>query len=673
MSIKKADSAGFCFGVNRAISMVKDLVDHDVKVCTLGPIIHNMEVVRELEQQGCRPVESIGEINEGEILVIRSHGVPKSVIDELDKMGIEYQDATCPFVKKIHRIVSEAIVGEEVVLIAGNASHPEVKGIIGNCKTDCYTFNNEGELDNLLTNILKENNKLVKVVAQTTFDTKEWKKSVKKIKKLCTNSKIFDTICNATSVRQSEADEIAAQSDFMVVIGDRHSSNTAKLFDICKRRCGNTVLIETAAELDMDQVRAAENIGVTAGASTPAKIIKEVLDTMSEEIKSGETTNLEESFEELLEESLKNLNTNERVMGTVISIAPNEVQVDVGRKQTGFVPVSELSNDPSAKPEDIVKVGDEIELLIMKTNDQEGTIMLSKRRVDAQKSWEELQEKVDSQEILTSKVTEAVKGGVIVLYNGVRVFIPASQATASRDESLEDLVGQDVDFRLIEVSQRGRYKRAIGSIRSVLKEQRAAQREEFWKNCEVGKRYTGVVKSLTSYGAFVDLGGVFGMIHISELSWTHIKHPSEVVNVGDTVEVYVKDINEETKKISLGFKNADDNPWEILKRDYPEGTVVNATIVGLTTFGAFANIIPGIDGLIHISQIANKRIDKPADVLSVGDTVEAKITAIDFDKKRVSLSMRALLPEDEQAPVKAAAEVAETVEEAPAEEAADAE
>lgn len=673
MSIKKADSAGFCFGVNRAISMVKDLVDHDVKVCTLGPIIHNMEVVRELEQQGCRPVESIGEINEGEILVIRSHGVPKSVIDELDKMGIEYQDATCPFVKKIHRIVSEAIVGEEVVLIAGNASHPEVKGIIGNCKTDCYTFNNEGELDKLLTNILKENNKLVKVVAQTTFDTKEWKKSVKKIKKLCTNSKIFDTICNATSVRQSEADEIAAQSDFMVVIGDRHSSNTAKLFDICKRRCGNTVLIETAAELDMNQVRAAENIGVTAGASTPAKIIKEVLDTMSEEIKSGETTNLEESFEELLEESLKNLNTNERVMGTVISIAPNEVQVDVGRKQTGFVPVSELSNDPSAKPEDIVKVGDEIELLIMKTNDQEGTIMLSKRRVDAQKSWEELQEKVDSQEILTSKVTEAVKGGVIVLYNGVRVFIPASQATASRDESLEDLVGQDVDFRLIEVSQRGRYKRAIGSIRSVLKEQRAAQREEFWKNCEVGKRYTGVVKSLTSYGAFVDLGGVFGMIHISELSWTHIKHPSEVVNVGDTVEVYVKDINEETKKISLGFKNADDNPWEILKRDYPEGTVVNATIVGLTTFGAFANIIPGIDGLIHISQIANKRIDKPADVLSVGDTVEAKITAIDFDKKRVSLSMRALLPEDEQAPVKAAAEAAETVEEAPAEEAADAE
>ena len=662
-SLKKAESAGFCFGVSRAVDMVSDLLSEGKKVCTLGPIIHNMEMVEELRKKGCRPIESIDELGKDEILVIRSHGVPKSVIDELEKNGLDYRDATCPFVKKIHRLVAEADPETDVVLIAGNRSHPEVQGIIGNCECEYFTFNNETELDEILPNILNSNNKTVKMVAQTTFDTKELKKSVKKIKKVCTNAKIFDTICNATSVRQSEADLIAAQSDFMVVIGDRHSSNTGKLFDICQRRCPNTVLIETAAELNIEQVRRAKRIGVTAGASTPARIIKEVLDTMSEEIKSGETTNFEESFEELLEESLKNLNTNERVMGTVISIAPNEVQVDVGRKQTGFVPVDELSNDPTVKPEDVVKVGDQIELLIMRTNDQEGTIMLSKRRVDAQKGWEELQEKVDSQEVLTSKVTEAVKGGVIVIYNGIRVFIPASQATATRDENLEDLVGQEVNFRLIEVSQRGRYKRAIGSIRSVLKEQRAAQREEFWKNCEIGKRYTGVVKSLTSYGAFVDLGGVFGMIHISELSWTHIKHPSEVVNVGDTVEVYVKDINEETKKISLGFKNADDNPWEILKRDYPEGTVVTAKIVGLTTFGAFANIIPGIDGLIHISQIANKRIEKPADVLSVGEEVEAKITAIDFDKKRVSLSMRALLPEDEQAPVKAAPVAEETVEE----------
>ena len=664
MSINVAKSAGFCFGVNRAIKMVEELLDQNVKVCTLGPIIHNMEVVRDLEKRGCRAVESIDDVKPDETLVIRSHGVPAKTIEEIKNNNIVFKDATCPFVKKIHNTVADADEQNDIVLIAGNSAHPEVQGIMGHCKAECYTFNNEEQLDEILNIILRKKNKNIKIVAQTTFDTKEWKKCIKKIKNLCTNAKIFDTICNATSVRQNEADLIAACSDFMIVIGDRHSSNTGKLFDICKRQCPNTVLIETSDELDYAQVQAANKIGVTAGASTPARIIKEVLDTMSE-IKSGET-NVNESFEALLEENLKNLNTNERVIGTVLSIAPNEVQVDVGRKQTGIIPVTELSNDPNAKPEDLVKIGDQLELLIMKTNDQEGTILLSKRRVDAQKGWEKLQEKVESQEILTSKVTEVVKGGVIVIYEGVRIFIPASQATATRGENLEELLGKEVQFRLIEVSQHGRRRRAIGSIRSVLKEQRAAQREEFWKTCEVGKHYNGVVKSLTSFGAFVDLGGVFGMIHISELSWTHIKHPSEVVNVGDTVDVYVKDINEETKKISLGYKKPEDNPWEILKRDYPEGTVVKATIVGLTEFGAFANIIPGIDGLIHISQIANKRIDKPSDVLSVGDVVDAKITAIDFDKKRVSLSMRALLPEDEQQ-----AETAEEPEAEAAEETAE--
>ena len=655
MQIILAKTAGFCFGVNRAVKLTYELLEQGRPVATLGPLIHNPQVVEDLESKGAITCDSVDDVPDGCEVVIRSHGVGQSVYDKISTRRLVYHDATCPFVTKIHKIAARAGAEGAMLLVAGDAKHPEVQGIVGHTTGKVEVFANLAELEKLLPELTQQ--KSIFVVAQTTFNVQSWETCKEFLKNQCTNAKIFDTICNATSVRQTEADLLAAQSDFMVVIGDRHSSNTGKLFDICKRQCDNTVLIETADELDALQVSVAEKIGVTAGASTPARIIKEVLDTMSE-IKSG-VTNGEESFEALLEESLKNLNTNERVMGTVLSIAPNEVQVDVGRKQTGFIPASELSNDPNAKPEDIVKVGDKIELLIMKTNDQEGTIMLSKRRVDAAKGWEILESKVESQDVLTGKVTEAVKGGVIVIYNDVRVFIPASQATATRDESLENLVGKEVQFRLIEVSQRGRRKRAIGSIRSVLKEQRAAQREEFWKNCEIGKKYTGVVKSLTSYGAFVDLGGVFGMIHISELSWTHIKHPSEVVNVGDTVEVYVKDINEETKKISLGFKNADENPWEILKNQYPVGTVVKATIVGLTSFGAFANIIPGIDGLIHISQIANKRIEKPADVLSVGETVEAKITAIDFDKKRVSLSMRALLPEDEQAPAEATEEVAE--------------
>ena len=665
MTINVAKTAGFCFGVNRAVDIVNSMLDKGEKVCTLGPIIHNMEMVSELESRGCKAIDNIEDCPEGSTIVIRSHGVSKSVIEKIESLSIKCVDATCPFVKKIHKIVTEAGEKNIPVLIAGNKNHPEVQGIIGHCDSECYTFNNDEELTELSANIPIKKINEVYVVAQTTFSKKEWKKCLKTVKKVYTNAKIFDTICKATSERQKEADLISGNSDLMIVIGDRHSSNTAKLYDICKSRCTDTFLIETAKELDKDLVSKSRSIGVTAGASTPARIIKEVLDTMSEEIKSSETVVETESFEEMLEESLKNFNTNERVKGVVVSIAPNEVIVDVGRKQSGFIPVDELSNDPSVKPEDVVKVGDEVELLIMKTNDAEGTIMLSKRRVDAQKGWEELKELAESQEVLTGKVTNVVKGGVIVIYNDNRVFIPASQATASRDDSLEDLVGKEVQFKLIEASQRGRMRRIVGSIRAVLREQRAAQRATFWETCEVGKHYKGVVKSITNYGAFVDLGGVFGMIHISELSWTHIKNPSEVVNIGDEVDVYVKDINEETKKISLGYKDPDANPWEILRRDFPVDTVVDATIVGLTTFGAFANVIPGIDGLIHISQIANKRIEKPEDVLKIGETVKAKIIAIDFEKKRVSLSIRALLPVEDSAP---AAEAEAVKDEAPVED-----
>lgn len=675
MNISVAKSAGFCFGVNRAVNMVYSLIDEDKKVCTFGPIIHNTEMVRELEEKGCYPVSSLDDVPKDATLVIRSHGVPLEITEEITNSKISCVDATCPFVKKIHNIVNSESSQGQTILVAGNKNHPEVQGIVSHCKGELFTFNNDEELRKITDNILLEKNRPMSVVAQTTFDTKEWKKCLKTIKKVYTNAKIFDTICNATSVRQNEAQQIAENSDLMIVIGDRHSSNTGKLFDICKRKCENTFLIETAKDLDLSVLKSAKTIGVTAGASTPARIIKEVLDTMSEEIKSSVTNENEESFEALLEESLKNLNTNERVKGVVVSIDPTAVYVDVGRKQTGFIPADEISNDPTVMPEDAVKVGEELELLIMKTNDQEGTIMLSKRRVDAQKGWEELEAKADSKEVLTGKVTAAVKGGVTIIYNNVRVFVPASQASVSRNANLEELVGQEVQFKLIEVSQRGRRRQAVGSIRSVLMEELNKKRDEFWQSVEVGKEYTGVVRSLESYGAFVDLGGVSGMIHISELSWQRVKHPSDVVKVGEEVKVYIKEINEETHKISLGYKDPNSNPWEILKRDFPVDTVAKVKIVGLTDFGAFANIIPGVDGLIHISQIANKRIDKPSDVLKVGDEVEAKITVIDFEKKRVSLSIRALLPQeeapkDEEVTVAEipAEPVEEAVQETPAEE-----
>lgn len=660
MKITVAKTAGFCFGVNRAVEIVNSLAESKDKVCTLGPIIHNKEMVAELERKGVYSIDDIERASNFDTVVIRSHGVSKDVKDKLSTFNCEVVDATCPFVSKIHRIVEKAGNDNKVVLIAGDSNHPEVMGIVGHCVGECYTFKNDEELESALSIILDKKITDICVVAQTTFDVTAWKKCLKNIKKVYTNAEIFDTICNATSERQAEADALSKSSDCMIVIGDKHSSNTCKLFSICKRSCDSTFLVETSADLDLDAVRKASSIGVTAGASTPARIIKEVLDTMNDVIKSSETNDFE-NFEAMLEESLKSLNTNERVMGTVVGIAPNEVFVDVGRKQAGFIPLDELSALPISNPEEVVKIGDELELLIMKTNDQEGTIMLSKRRVDAKKGWEILEKAYEDKEILTGKVTEIINGGVIVVANDTKVFIPASQATLNREDNLEALKGQEVSFRLIEVSQRGRRRKVIGSIKSVLKDEFAEIKAAFWETAEVGKTYTGTVRTITNYGAFVDLGGASGMVHISELSWLRIKHPSEVVSVGDTIEVYIKDINAETKKISLGYKKTEDNPWVIMENEYPVGTVVNATVVGMTTFGAFANIIPGIDGLIHISQISNKRIEKPQDELSVGQVVEAKITAVDFEKKRVSLSIRALLPD---APVEV---------EAPAEEAADAE
>ena len=589
---------------------------------------------------------SPAEVPQGYTLVIRAHGVARSVMEELAEKKAEIVDATCPFVKKIHTLVSEASKENKILIFFGDKAHPEVIGVIGHSSGESYVVKNDEELQNLLKSHPEITNKSVVAAAQTTFNTKEWDFCLKTLKKLCTNLSVFDTICNATARRQAEAQLIAQKSDIMIVIGGRNSSNTKKLYDISSEYC-KTYLIERVDELPETESNC--TVGITAGASTPAGIIKEVLDTMTEF-----NENTEQNFEEMLEESLKSLNTDEKVHGVVVGISPTEVYVEVGRKQAGFIPAGELSNDPTLRPEDLVKIGDEMDLLIMKTNDQEGTIMLSKRRVDAMKGWDEIAEAQEKDEILTGKVIEVVKGGVVVLKGAMRIFIPASQATASRGDDLNELMGKEVRFRIIEVNRQRR--RAVGSIRSVLREERKAAQQGVWDSLEVGQEFTGKVKSLTNFGAFVDLGAVDGMVHISELSWNRVKHPSEIINVGEEVTVFVKSLDKENKKISLGYKRDEDNPWEKLRNAREVGDSCEVKIVGMTPFGAFANVIPGIDGLIHISQIANKRIEKPQDVLKVGETVTAKITEIDYEKHRVSLSIRALIEEDEAAEEAAAAE-----------------
>ena len=674
MKITLAKTAGFCFGVNRAVNMVYDLLGKGEKVCTLGPIIHNPQLVEELSKKGVRIVEAPEEVAEGETLVIRSHGVSKSTMDNAEKCNIKIADATCPFVAKIHNIVSEKSKEGYITLIAGDPNHQEVKGIIGHCFGECHTLSNLDELQNFLENSENIAEKPIIMVSQTTFNAEIWDKYQKNLKKVCTNAEIFDTICNATSNRQCEADQLSRNNDVIIVVGGRHSSNTAKLYDVCIKNCKRTHFVETADELSSISFKDCTSVGVVAGASTPAGIIKEVIKTMSENLQPVEEQmevkeSVQKSFEEMTDEeafeaSLSSLTGDQKVCGTVIAVNPTEITVDIGRGVTGYVTAAEYSSNPDANMMDEVKVDDKLNLIIMKISDQEGTAMLSKRRYDAIAGWDNIVAAKESGEIVTGFVKEIIKGGVVAYTNNVRVFIPASQATASRNEDLEELKGKEVSFRIIEI---GRGRRAVGSIRSVLREQRKAAEDKIWAEIAVGDRFTGTVKSLTSYGAFVDIGGVDGMVHISELSWQRIKNPSEVVLVGDTVEVYVKSIDPEKRKISLGYKKAEENPWVIFENNYNVDDVVKVTIVSMTTYGAFARIIPGIDGLIHISQIANKHVAKPQDELTVGQEVDAKITAVDFEKKRVSLSIRALLEPEVKEEAPAADEADETVYKTPEE------
>ena len=628
MNIIKAKTAGFCFGVDRGVKMTYDLLEKGHKVATLGPLIHNDQLVADLEAKGVITAANVDDVPDDYEVVIRCHGVPETIYDKINTRRLVCHDATCPFVSKIHKIAREASAKGAVLLVAGDKNHPEVQGIIGHTRGESYVF---GSLDELKAWQGPEKpEKPVYAVAQTTFQVTKWLECSAFLKKSYTNALIFDTICNATWARQQEAEDLSQKCDIVVVIGGHHSSNTQKLVQVAARHT-KAVSVETAADLDPEWFKGVQTVGVTAGASTPSPIIEEVLNSMSEEIRD------DMSFEEMIEASMKPIFGGKVVKGVVTSISQNEIQVDIGTKHTGFVKLSELSDDPSAKAEDLVHVGDELDLVVEKVNDQEGIAYLSKKKLESRKGLEEIGKAFEEGTVLEGTVTESNKGGVVVLVKGVKVFVPRSQATMRRDEDYTKLVKQNVKLVITEFSGR----KIVGSINKVTAEANKAKAEEFWANVEIGKTYHGVVKSLTSYGAFVDIGGVDGLCHISELSWNRIKNPSEVVSVGDEIDVYVKDLDRDNKKVSLGYKKAEDNPWEKLKNEYPIGSVFTAPVVSITKFGAFVRILPGVDGLVHISEISNDRVEKVSDVLSVGDEVTVKLQDVDFDKKRISLSMKA--------------------------------
>ena len=670
-----AENAGFCFGVKRAADKIEEAVRSrkGERIFTLGHLIHNPTYNERLGERGVfsvefEEVERLAESatdESGIKLFLRAHGVPLNVERALQKMSAEneffsYEDCTCPYVKKIHKIATEYSSEENIFILMGCDSHPEVVGIMSYFVGEKYVFDSLSSLETAVKNGVLGNlhKKMPILAAQTTFNLSEWEKTQKFIKNLCTNPIIFDTICSVTEKRQLEAARLSDKCDMMIVIGGKESSNTAKLASICKEHCESTFWIENAAELDDFLPNRHENVGIVAGASTPSDIIEEVNKKMSEQ----------ENFAQMLEESFKTLNTGDTVTGIVTKVTDTDLQLDLGAKVTGVIKAEKITDDSSVKLSQMFKIGDEVEAFVIRVSDIEGVAELDKRRVDSNKNWVKIVEFANTGDILEGKVTKAVKGGVIAVVDSVEIFVPASQTGVPRDGDLGSIVGTNVKLKVIEIKEHN--KRAVGSISVVLREERKAREAEFWANIEEGKQFTGKVKSMTSYGAFVDLGGVDGMVHASELSWKHIKSPAEVVSIGDEITVFVKSFDAEKKRISLGYKTEDTNPWFIFKNTYNVGDVASVKIVNMMPFGAFAEIVDGVDGLIHISQIAQTRIAKPADVLELGQVVDAKIIEIDDEKKKVSLSIRALLDEAQTAE-EAMPEAEEAAEEAVAEEAAE--
>ena len=663
MKVTVASLAGFCFGVRRAVDFLESLLEkkkpNDL-VYTFGNLIHNPHVMEDFARRGVlvaneSMLDGMAEAANADHevhLVIRAHGIEKRLQDKLcaferENSFFHLHDMTCPFVAKIHKIAKEETAEDMPLLVFGDKDHPEVKGIVSCAAGEAFVLSSPEEAESWQQNSRYGREDEVVLVAQTTQRLSEWKKVELFFKKVYTNAKIYDTICSVTENRQTEAVALSAEVDCMIVVGGAESANTRSLYETVKRELPSTFLCESADELQPELFSHYHHIGITAGASTPRYIIEEVKRKMSEinEIR-------EDSFAELLEGSLKTLNTGDIVTGVITSISSTEIHVDLSTKGTGILSAEEMPIDENGKP--AFKVGDEIEAFVVRVSDVEGVVGLSRKKIQRMSEWKKIVGAAKEGAVLEGKVTGAVKGGIIVTcgYNGV--FVPASQTGVAKDADYTALVGTTQQIAIIDIDEQR--NRAVGSIKKVLGAKRKEAQEAFWNTIEEGMKFVGTVKSLTTYGAFVDLGGVDGMVHVSELSWSRIKNPAEVVAVGDTLSVFVKSFDKEKKRISLGCKTEETNPWTVFTTKYAEGDVASVKIVGLTPFGAFAEIIPEVDGLIHISQIADKKIGNPAEYLTIDQVVEAKIIGIDNDKKKVSLSIRALLAPEAEVEADEAAE-----------------
>ncbi len=640
MKIEVAAHAGFCFGVRRSVSAVDELLASGKRITTLGPVIHNPAVIEGMKARGVVVAEEKEEV-EGDTVVIRAHGAPKSVHDYFLKKGMEVVDTTCPFVERIHRRVREASAQGIPVLIVGEKEHAEVVGIRGWVEgSDCFIVYSAGEIDALPPM------QRACIVAQTTTPQALYDGLCARLRERIPECEVFGSICKATVLHQSEARELAARVDVMLVVGGRNSSNTRKLFALCSEICKRTYFIEKAEQVAGIPVTGNEIIGITAGASTPDEIIKEVVTRMSELDKTitpqtdapveAQDSAQDSEFAAEFEKTLVSIRPGQTVTGTIVQVTDNEVCVNIGYKSDGLIPVAELINQENHR--EAYKVGDEIEVEVVKVNDGEGNVLLSQKNIVSRKNWDALVAKYENNEYVEGVGKDVVKGGLIVDVDGVRTFVPASQLSERYVEKIDQFVGKPMKLKIIEVDKQKR--RLVASRKAVLAEESAAAKAAAWEKLEVGTIVHGIVRRLTDFGAFVDIGGVDGLIHITDLSWGRVKHPSDVVKPGDEVDVLVLALDRERERISLGLKQTKPKPWETAQVNYPVGSICEGKVVRIVTFGAFVELEPGLDGLVHISQIAPTRINKVEDVLHVGDMVRVRILDVNPEAKRISLSIR---------------------------------
>ncbi|MCL1999557.1 MAG: bifunctional 4-hydroxy-3-methylbut-2-enyl diphosphate reductase/30S ribosomal protein S1 [Turicibacter sp.] len=637
-----AEHMGFCAGVARAVRMAYETGKN--KDCvTLGALIHNREVIADLEKNGVRIINSLDEWKQGQTVIIRAHGIPLSLEEEIKQRNIPYIDMTCPHVKIIHHHAAEASKNGRTLIVLGQKEHPEVVGICGYAGED--TIVAEDFHDGF-----DKNGKSYTLVVQTTFN----KAIFDEIKeRLCASGIdliVHDTICNATALRQAEAERVSKIVDCMIILGDKNSANTKKLFEISRKNCPNTMLVQNICEIfnkDLQFLPEGARIGLTAGASTPPMVTKEALLFMSsletskiEENKNEQDNNPMEnqSFEEMLNENLVTLRNGDIVNGTVIQVTPNEITVNLGYKSDGLMEKREFTDDINADLTQLISVGESIEVLIVRVNDGDGNVLVSKRRLDAQANYRVIERAFKDKEVLPGRITELVKGGFIVNIFGNKVFVPASQISDRFVEDLNALKGKEMNFNILEFDRSKR--RIVGGRRELAKREQKELRDKVFANLEVGQKVEGVVCRITNFGAFVDLGGIDGLLHISELAWRRVRAVSEVLSVGDSVTATVVELDKDKGKISLSLKDVNDNPWSDVEERYPIGALVRGKVVRLTSFGAFVNLEDGIDGLVHVSQISIKHIEKPAEELKLGQIITVKVTEVDQNNKRISLSKK---------------------------------